>query len=80
MGFKRVTEPGFESSTVTAFFINKNSDVSRQLESAHKVKLGGGHSDWKETTLRFCNMGDVDMERVEKGLNALEQVKKELGV
>ncbi len=80
MGFKLVCEPGFESNTVTAFFVQKNSDVSRALESKYKVKLGGGHADWKETSLRFCNMGDVNMEKVEKGLKALEAVKKEMGV
>ncbi len=80
MGFKLVTEPGFESSTVTAFFCSKNKEVNSKLQSDYSVKLGGGHADWAETTLRFCNMGDVDMEKVEKGLDALEKVKQELGV
>ncbi|MFH1095672.1 MAG: hypothetical protein V1728_05640, partial [Candidatus Micrarchaeota archaeon] len=80
MGFKLVTEPGFESSTVTAFFCQKNKEVNAKLQSDYSVKLGGGHADWADTTLRFCNMGDVDMERIGKGLDALERVKKELDV
>ena len=80
MGFKLVTEPGYESSTVTAFFCSKNKDINSKLQSGYSVKLGGGHADWTETTLRFCNMGDVDLERIDKGLDALEKVKKELGV
>ncbi len=80
MGFKLVTEPGFESGTVTAFFVQKNKEVNSTLQSKHQVKLGGGHADWAETTLRFCNMGDMDIGKLDKGLNALEHVKKELGV
>lgn len=80
MGFKLVTEAGFESSTVTAFFCQKNKDIGQKLQADYGVKLGGGHADWAETTLRFCNMGDVDMAKVNAGLLALEHVKKELGV
>ncbi len=79
MGFELVSEPGFESSTVTAFYCQKNKEVNAKLQADHGVKLGGGHADWAESTLRFCNMGDVDMERIDKGLDALERVKKELG-
>lgn len=80
MGFKLITEPGFESATVTAFFTQKNKEVNQRLQSEYAVKLGGGHSDWTENSLRFCNMGDVDMAKVNAGLLALERVKKELGV
>ena len=80
MGFKLVSEPGFESSTVTAFFCQKNKEVNARLQTEYGVKLGGGHADWADTTLRFCNMGDVDMERIDKGLDALETVRAELGL
>ena len=80
MGFTLVIEPGFESSTVTAFFCSKNKDISAKLQNDYSVKLGGGHADWADTTLRFCNMGDVDLAKVNAGLLALEAVKKELGV
>jgi len=80
MGFRLVVEPGFESNTVTAFFCSRNKEINSTLQAKHSVKLGGGHADWAETTLRFCNMGDVDMAKVEAGLDALESVKKELGV
>lgn len=80
MGFKLVTESGFESSTVTAFFCSKNKEINSKLQSEHSVKLGGGHADWADTTLRFCNMGDVDLSKLDIGLDALEKVKKSLGV
>lgn len=80
MGFKLVVEPGFESSTVTAFFCPKNKEVNQLLQSKYGVKLGGGHADWAENTLRFCNMGYIDMEKIDFGLDALEKVKKELGI
>ena len=80
MGFSLVTEEGFESSTVTAFFCSKNKEINQFLQSDHGVKLGGGHADWAETTLRFCNMGDLDMVKIDAGLDALQAVKSKLGV
>ena len=80
MGFKLVTEAGFESSTVTAFFCQKNKEINQTLQSDYSVKLGGGHADWADTTLRFCNMGDVDIAKLDKGLDALQAVKKKLDV
>ena len=80
MGFMLVSEPGFESSTVTAFFCQKNKEINQKLQADFGVKLGGGHADWADTTLRFCNMGDLDMAKIDQGLDALEAVKKELGV
>lgn len=80
MGFKLVTEAGFESSTVTAFFCQKNKEINSMLQAEHQVKLGGGHADWADTTLRFCNMGDIDIAKLDRGLDALQAVKKKLGV
>lgn len=79
MGYKLVTEPGFESNAITAFFTEKNKEINSLMQSKYGVKLGGGHADWKDTTLRFCTLGNVTIEECEKGLAALEDAKKELG-
>ncbi len=80
MGFSLVVEEGFESGTVTAFYCQKNKEINSMLQAEHQVKLGGGHADWADTTLRFCNMGDMDIAKLDKGLDALETVKAELGL
>lgn len=80
MGFKLVVEEEYQSNTVTAFFTSKNSELNKLLQSKYGVKFGGGHADWKENSLRFCVMGDVDMEKARIGITALENAKKELGV
>lgn len=80
MGFKLVVGPGFESNTVVAFYTQKNAELNKLLQSKYGVKLGGGHADWKENSLRFCVMGDLDEAKVRQGLDALKKAKAELGV
>ena len=80
MGFKLVVEPGYESSTVIAFYTQKNSELNKLLQSKYGVKLGGGHADWKGNSLRFCTMGDLDEAKIMQGLDALKKAKKELGI
>ncbi|MFA5108740.1 MAG: aminotransferase class V-fold PLP-dependent enzyme [Candidatus Micrarchaeia archaeon] len=80
MGFKLVVEPGFESSTVVAFYTQKNADLNKLLQSKYGVKLGGGHADWKDNSLRFCTMGDLDEAKIRQGLDALKKAKAELGI
>ncbi len=80
MGFKLVVESGFESNTVVAFYTQKNSELNKLLQSKYNVKLGGGHADWKDNSLRFCVMGDLNKEQVLQGLDALQKAKQELGI
>ncbi len=80
MGFGLVAEEGFESGAVTAFYAAKNTELNTLLQSKYGVKLGGGHADWKDTTLRFCNLGHITLAEAKVGLDALEKAKKELEI
>lgn len=80
MGFKLVVEEGFESNAITSFYTEKNKELNSLLQKKYNVKLGGGHADWKDTSLRFCNIGGITMAEAEVGLKALEEAKKELGI
>ncbi len=80
MDFKLVVEEGFESNAITSFYTAKNKELGALLQSKYNVKLGGGHADWKDTSMRFCNIGGITKEEAEIGLKALESAKKELGI
>ncbi|MCX8163681.1 MAG: aminotransferase class V-fold PLP-dependent enzyme [Candidatus Micrarchaeota archaeon] len=80
MGFELVVSEEFSSNTVVAFYTKKNKELNALLQTKYNVKLGGGHADWKETTLRFCVMGDVDLEKIKYGLESLKKAKEELGL
>lgn len=80
MGYKLVTEEGFESNAITAFYTSKNKELNSLMQSKYQVKLGGGHADWKDTTLRFCTLGNISLAEAKIGLDALEKSKKELGI
>ncbi|MFN3910215.1 MAG: pyridoxal-phosphate-dependent aminotransferase family protein [Candidatus Anstonellaceae archaeon] len=80
MGFRLVVDEKFSSNTVVAFFTQKNKELNLLLQKKYGVKLGGGHADWKDNSLRFCVMGNVDMEKIKIGLDALEEAKKELNI
>ncbi len=75
MGFKLVAEPGYESSTITAFMVDNAKMVKSKLEEKYNVWLSDGLGPvWNETSLRFCNMGDVSPEQLDFALNALKKV------
>jgi aspartate aminotransferase-like enzyme len=80
MGFKLVVDEKFASNTVVAFYTQKNKELNSLLQKKYGVKLGGGHADWKENTLRFCVMGDIDLEKIKYGLESLKKAKEELGI
>jgi len=80
MGFRLVVDERFASSTVIAFFTSKNKELNSHLQKKYGVKLGGGHADWKENSLRFCVMGDLDLDKIKYGLECLKKAKEELGV
>ncbi|PIT84168.1 hypothetical protein COU37_04420 [Candidatus Micrarchaeota archaeon CG10_big_fil_rev_8_21_14_0_10_45_29] len=80
MGFEAFVEKGFESNTVITFYTQKNKELNSLLQAKYSVKLGGGHADWKDNSLRFCIMGDLNLKKVKKGLEALEAAKKELQI
>ena len=80
MGFKLVVDERFASNTVIAFFTSKNKELNSHLQKKYGVKLGGGHADWKENSLRFCVMGDLDLNKIKYGLECLKKAKEELGV
>lgn len=80
MGFGLVTEEGYESNAITAFFTQKNKELSKKLVDEYSVKLGGGHADWKDNSLRFCNIGNVTKAEANLALCALEAAKKELAL
>ncbi|MEM4209594.1 MAG: aminotransferase class V-fold PLP-dependent enzyme, partial [Candidatus Anstonellaceae archaeon] len=52
MGFELVVSEEFSSNTVVAFYTKKNKELNSLLQSKYGVKLGGGHADWKENSLR----------------------------
>lgn len=80
MGFRLVVEEEYRSDTIVAFYTEKNKELNKLLQSKYGVKLGGGHADWKENSLRFCTMGDLDLEKVKKGIDALRAAKEELEI
>ncbi|MFH1306788.1 MAG: aminotransferase class V-fold PLP-dependent enzyme, partial [Candidatus Micrarchaeota archaeon] len=80
MGFETFVEKKFQSNTIIPFYTSKNKELNSLLQKKYGVKLGGGHADWKETSLRFCIMGDLNMAKIKKGLKALENAKKELSI
>ncbi|MEM4236069.1 MAG: hypothetical protein QXV44_03405, partial [Candidatus Anstonellaceae archaeon] len=62
------------------FYTKKNKELNSLLQSKYGVKLGGGHADWKENSLRFCVMGDIDFEKINYALDSLKKAKEELNI
>jgi aspartate aminotransferase-like enzyme len=77
IGFKCFAERGFESPTISAFFVPPNwSASSLQSRLAEKnILVSIGHDEWKEKILRIGHMGYVNKNEI---IHIIKNISEEI--
>lgn len=71
-----VSDPSHASSTVTTLAPVLPPDTIRGEMKKRGYTLGGGYSQWKDTTFRIAHMGDMPLADLEAMLDVLAEVTR----
>ncbi len=77
MGLNILAEKGFESNTVTCFFIDNAKQIRKNIIEKYGIYLAPGRKQYAENTLRITTMGGITKKDINLALLAIE---KEVGL
>jgi len=76
LGFKLIPEPGFESHSLTAFYVDNANEVKKKIADERKVTVVGCKGELNGKGLRIAHMGNFRKEDIDLGIDTLEKITK----
>lgn len=76
MGFRLIPEPGYESTSLTAFYCENANEIKAAMLEKYQITIVGCKGELKGKGLRIAHMGNFQMKDLEFCLNTLEKLVK----